>query len=87
MLIRLLQQFSSFELVQDANPESVPPPGWAKCKGSNGQDKVWIKAHLTMYIKVNPLVCLSYCSLAITRSSQSHLTFAIQIGWLVGENG
>ncbi|KAJ3476584.1 hypothetical protein NLI96_g11058 [Meripilus lineatus] len=51
MLIRLLQQFSSFELVQDANPECIPPPGWAKSKGSDGKDKAWIKAHLTIYAK------------------------------------
>lgn len=67
MLIRLLQQFSSFELVQDANPECIPPPGWAKSKGSDGKDKAWIKAHLTIYAKVSnldvfPASSLTSCS-------------------------
>lgn len=60
MLIRLLQQFSTFELAQEANPESIPPPGWAKSKGSDGKDQVLIKAHLTMYVKVSSLPCTSY---------------------------
>ncbi|PSR74782.1 hypothetical protein PHLCEN_2v9579, partial [Hermanssonia centrifuga] len=51
MLIRLVQQFSSILLVQkEANPEKMPPPGWAESKGSNGKDQVRIRAHLTMFV-------------------------------------
>lgn len=54
MLIRLLQQFSTFELVQrEANPAKVPPPGWAESRGSNGKDRVRVKSHLTMFIDVS----------------------------------
>ncbi|KAI0089810.1 cytochrome P450 monooxygenase pc-3 [Irpex rosettiformis] len=50
MLIRLLQQITSIKLVQEANPEAVPPPGWAESRFSNGLDKARIKGHLTMYV-------------------------------------
>ena len=53
MLIRLLQRVSRIELKQEANPAAVPPPGWADSKGSDGQDKVMFKGHLTMYVQVS----------------------------------
>ncbi|KAI0073816.1 cytochrome P450 [Panus rudis PR-1116 ss-1] len=52
MLIRLLQQFSSIELVQQVHPESIPPPGYSESKGSNGKDdKIWLMNHLTSCVK------------------------------------
>lgn len=53
MLIRLLQQFSTFELCQEVNPEANPAPGSMSSAGSNGKDQVFFKAHLTMYVKVS----------------------------------
>ena len=54
MLIRLLQQFSKFTLVQHkANPEKLPPPGWAESPLSNGKDKVRIRSHFTMFVDVS----------------------------------
>lgn len=52
MLIRLLQHVSDIRLVQEVNPEAVPPLGFAESKGSDGTDKVFFKNHLTMYVKV-----------------------------------
>lgn len=52
MLIRLLQHVSEFNLRQDANPGAVPPEGWAQSSISDGSDKVLIKSHLTLYVKV-----------------------------------
>ncbi|PSS06615.1 hypothetical protein PHLCEN_2v3571 [Hermanssonia centrifuga] len=51
MLIRLLQRVSDIRLVQEVNPEAVPPLGFAESKGSDGTDKVFFKNHLTMYVK------------------------------------
>lgn len=54
MIIRLLQQVTDIELVQGkANPDAVPPPGWADAKFTNGKDCVLVKSHLTMYIEVS----------------------------------
>ncbi|EKM60403.1 uncharacterized protein PHACADRAFT_109856 [Phanerochaete carnosa HHB-10118-sp] len=50
MLIRLLQHVSKIELHPDANPESVAPPGWDVSSLSDGQDKVIVKSHLTIYV-------------------------------------
>ncbi|KAG2004914.1 cytochrome P450 [Coprinopsis cinerea AmutBmut pab1-1] len=51
-LIRLLQQFSEFELAQDAqDPQFAPPASWAQCEGTKGTDKVMPGANLTLYIK------------------------------------
>ncbi|KAL4245150.1 cytochrome P450 family protein [Abortiporus biennis] len=51
MIIRLLQRFASFTLCTEANPESIPVAGWAESRISDGSDKLWFKAHLTMYAK------------------------------------
>ncbi|OBZ68911.1 hypothetical protein A0H81_11023 [Grifola frondosa] len=51
MLIRLLQQVSTIELTQEVCPASVPPPDYHDSLGSDGTDKVWLKSHLTMYVK------------------------------------
>lgn len=54
MVIRLLQEITDIKLVQaEANPEAVPPPGWADSKLSSGKDCVLIRNHLTMYIEVS----------------------------------
>ncbi|TFK35054.1 cytochrome P450 monooxygenase pc-3 [Crucibulum laeve] len=51
-LVRLLQQFSSFTLAPEAQPEgSIPPASWASIPGSKGTDKIIPTMHLTMYVK------------------------------------
>ncbi|KAF8996816.1 cytochrome P450 monooxygenase pc-3 [Cyathus striatus] len=51
-LVRLLQQFSSFSLAQDAQPEdSLPPKSWAGAPGRKGNEKIRPQAHLTLYVK------------------------------------
>ncbi|TFK20380.1 cytochrome P450 monooxygenase pc-3 [Coprinopsis marcescibilis] len=51
-LIRLLQQFSQFELARDSQPlESLPPAHWAKCSGTKGREKVWPAGNLTLFVK------------------------------------
>ncbi|EMD32739.1 hypothetical protein CERSUDRAFT_118474 [Gelatoporia subvermispora B] len=53
MLIRLLQQFDGIELVPEANPESIPPHSVKESPAtsilSDGQEKVWLKSHFTLY--------------------------------------
>ncbi|KAF8998684.1 cytochrome P450 [Cyathus striatus] len=51
-LIRLLQQFSSFTLAQDAQPaDSLPPKSWAGASGRKGMEKVRPHLHLTMSVR------------------------------------
>lgn len=45
-LVRFLQNFSSIALAEDV--QTMPPVGWAE--GSNAQEKVIIKHHLTLYV-------------------------------------
>ncbi|KAJ7212195.1 cytochrome P450, partial [Mycena pura] len=50
ILVRLLQNFSSFSLETDAfRPETRPAPEWAALEGRKGADKFWARMHLTMY--------------------------------------
>ncbi|TFK68753.1 cytochrome P450 [Pluteus cervinus] len=50
LLIRLLQNFSSFNLELDAFPPgTLPPPRWAKEGGRKAIEKIRPKVHLTMY--------------------------------------
>lgn len=53
MIVKLLQQFSTIELAQDAAPETIPPAGYTDCPIHNGKEKVWLKSHLTMYAHVS----------------------------------
>ncbi|KAJ7618428.1 cytochrome P450 [Roridomyces roridus] len=52
-LIRLLQNFSSFHLAPEAQPDwSKPPPSWKEsCEGTKGTDKIMFGLNLTMYVK------------------------------------
>ncbi|PCH37762.1 cytochrome P450 monooxygenase pc-3 [Wolfiporia cocos MD-104 SS10] len=51
-LIRLLQHYSSMELVPEAFPPgSLPPKEWAKEPGRKGFERFWPMTHLTMYAK------------------------------------
>lgn len=53
MLIRLLQNFSSVSLDEEAcTPELRRPQEWSKAPGRKGMDKFWPKTHLTMYTEV-----------------------------------
>ncbi|KIM75713.1 hypothetical protein PILCRDRAFT_827008 [Piloderma croceum F 1598] len=50
MMIRLLQNFSTITLDVDAqSPETRPPASWATATGRKGLEKVWPKAHLTLF--------------------------------------
>ncbi|KAI0344275.1 cytochrom P450 [Trametopsis cervina] len=51
MLIRLLQQVTDIDLVQEVHPEAVPAPGRSESKFSNGKERVIIRSHLTMYVE------------------------------------
>jgi hypothetical protein len=60
MLIRLLQNFSSIELDMVAQPPDARiPRSWATAKGRKAMEKVWPKAHLTMYAHVRHWFILS----------------------------
>ncbi|KAF8736947.1 hypothetical protein AX14_013681 [Amanita brunnescens Koide BX004] len=51
-LIRLLQQFSSFSLAPEYQPEgSLPPPEWKDHKGRQATEKIWPSNALTLYVK------------------------------------
>ncbi|KAF8629726.1 hypothetical protein AX15_003304 [Amanita polypyramis BW_CC] len=51
-LIRLLQQFQSFSLAPEYQPEgSLPPPEWRKRQGRQAIEKIWPGNALTLYIK------------------------------------
>ncbi|RDX53659.1 cytochrome P450 monooxygenase pc-3 [Lentinus brumalis] len=50
-LIRLLQNFSQMELDLSAQPpEARPPHEWAGAEGQKGAEKIFPKAHLTLYV-------------------------------------
>ncbi|KAF9520998.1 hypothetical protein BS47DRAFT_1370206 [Hydnum rufescens UP504] len=50
MIIRLLQSFSSVELRPDAQPKgSIPRSDWPP-RGRNLVEKIWPRAHLTLYV-------------------------------------
>ncbi|KAJ7230172.1 hypothetical protein GGX14DRAFT_304359, partial [Mycena pura] len=54
-LVRLLQNFSGFNLGLDAQPEaSKPPASWKNRKGSQATEKIRLGTHLMMYSKVFP---------------------------------
>ncbi|CAE6448865.1 unnamed protein product [Rhizoctonia solani] len=49
-LTRLLQRVDQISLASDAQPpESHPPKTWAKGPGRRATEKIWPKAHLTLY--------------------------------------
>ena len=48
-LIRLLQNFSHFEMDQPLDVR--PPKEWSACEGSKGREKVLLGTHLTMYVR------------------------------------
>jgi hypothetical protein len=51
MMIRFLQNFSVIALDVDAqSPETRPPAPWATATGRKGFEKVWPKAHLTLFV-------------------------------------
>jgi hypothetical protein len=53
LLIRLLQAFSGISLARDAQPvDSLPPAAWAT-SGDHGKEKIWPKAHLSMFVEAS----------------------------------
>ncbi|KAF9019415.1 hypothetical protein BDZ89DRAFT_959232, partial [Hymenopellis radicata] len=49
MLVRLMQNFRSFTLNEDAS--SMPcPPEWGRCSGRKGLEKIFPKVTFTLYI-------------------------------------
>lgn len=53
-LIRLLQTFSGISFAPDADPDSLPPASWATGEARRPIERVWLKAHLTLYANVSP---------------------------------
>ncbi|KAK0479858.1 cytochrome P450 [Armillaria luteobubalina] len=50
MLVRLLQNFSSFEFCrEDLSTQCRTPADWTKCKGRKAVDKFWPRCTLTLY--------------------------------------
>ncbi|KDQ58030.1 hypothetical protein JAAARDRAFT_34843 [Jaapia argillacea MUCL 33604] len=51
-LVRLLQQYDTFTLVPEAQPEgSLPPEEWKFRRGRQTVEKIWPSAALTLYVK------------------------------------
>ncbi|KAF5367302.1 hypothetical protein D9757_010082 [Collybiopsis confluens] len=51
-LVRLLQQFDTFTLAPEAQPEgSLPPLEWQGRKGRQAEEKIWPAAALTLFVK------------------------------------
>ncbi|KIK65139.1 hypothetical protein GYMLUDRAFT_39531 [Collybiopsis luxurians FD-317 M1] len=51
-LVRLLQQYDTFTLAPEAQPEgSLPPPEWKERKGRQAEEKIWPAAALTLFVK------------------------------------
>ncbi|KDN46864.1 hypothetical protein RSAG8_03941, partial [Rhizoctonia solani AG-8 WAC10335] len=49
-LTRLLQRIDQITLAPDAQPtQTHPPAAWAKGPGRRATEKIWPKAHLTLY--------------------------------------
>ncbi|KAG8704257.1 hypothetical protein FRC08_002337 [Ceratobasidium sp. 394] len=49
-ITRLLQRVTTITLAPEAHPAgTLPPPSWADCPGRKGIEKIWPKAHLTLY--------------------------------------
>lgn len=60
-LVRLLQQFETFTLAPEFQPkESLPPAEWKNRKGRQATEKVWPASALTLYVKVEQLVRVTY---------------------------
>jgi hypothetical protein len=54
MIVRLLQTFEDIVWDPEASPKSVPPPEWAESDNlRKREEKVWLRAHLTMYAEVS----------------------------------
>lgn len=54
MIIRILQAFEDIIWVPEASPQSLPPPEWAKSDNlRKREEKMWFRAHLTMYVQVS----------------------------------
>ncbi|KAL0948004.1 hypothetical protein HGRIS_010626 [Hohenbuehelia grisea] len=52
LLVRLLQQFDTFTLASDVQPEgSLPPTEWKERRGRQAIERVWPQAAMTLYIK------------------------------------
>ena len=54
VLIRMLQQFSKFDLCQaEANPESLPSPAYLDSIACDGSDKIRMSSHFTLIAHVS----------------------------------
>lgn len=54
VLVRLMQNFESFELREDAASVKCPPE-WKSCEGRMGKEKVVPRVSLTLFIEVSVL--------------------------------
>jgi len=50
-IARIAQSFKSIRLDMDSNPEAKPPMAWATANGRKAIERVWVKAHVTLYAK------------------------------------
>ena len=50
-IARIAQAFKSIRLDMDSNPEAKPPMAWATANGRKAIERVWVKAHVTLYAK------------------------------------
>jgi len=51
IIARFAQAFKSITLDMDSNPEAKPPAAWATGTGRKAIEKIWVKAHITLYAK------------------------------------
>ena len=72
MIIRLLQAFEDIVWDPEASPQSLPPPQWAKSANlRTREEKVWLRAHFTMYAKANNQFRLTFTERVLMRRSPS----------------
>lgn len=76
MLIRLAQSFSKITFCPDADPSSKPPSAWSNLGGRKSKEKVWFKAHLTLYMEVSNCRAIVSWWLFLTTSN-----LAWVLGW------
>jgi hypothetical protein len=55
-LVRLLQRVETIDLVPEAHPAgTLPPDSWKSAAGRKSFERVWPKAHLTIFCNVRML--------------------------------
>ena len=73
-LVRLLQQFTGFQLEMSENVQ--PPPEWAACDGLKATEKVYLAAALITYVKVS----------VFSWNLRTSVWWSCFLGWPLGAN-